>query len=104
MGINTWVAHRNKDVFGPDADAFRPERWLDQEKKKFSLMESYWLPFGSGSRTCIGKNISLLEINKLIPVLVTKFDFVPAKDCKVTNENYWLVKQKGMLCHVSERD
>ncbi|CAK7207773.1 hypothetical protein SEUCBS139899_010586 [Sporothrix eucalyptigena] len=69
-------------LFGADADEFRPERWLDQDKEKLSLMESYWLPFGAGSRTCIGKNISLLEINKLIPVLVKKFDFSLAKDCK----------------------
>ncbi|CAK7223636.1 hypothetical protein SBRCBS47491_005275 [Sporothrix bragantina] len=104
VGINSWVAHRNRDVFGADADEFRPERWLIQDSAKLSLMESYWLPFGVGSRTCIGKNISLLEINKLIPVLLKKFDFSPAKNCKVTNENYWLVKQKDMFCQVATRD
>lgn len=29
VGINAWVAHRNRDVFGDDADVFRPERWLE---------------------------------------------------------------------------
>lgn len=29
VGINAWVAHANQDVFGRDADTFRPERWLE---------------------------------------------------------------------------
>ncbi|KAJ5249061.1 hypothetical protein N7468_000512 [Penicillium chermesinum] len=65
VGINAWVAHHNKEVFGPDADDFRPERWLDSEPDVLSAMERYFLAFGSGSRTCIGKNISYLEISKL---------------------------------------
>jgi cytochrome P450 len=28
VGINPFVAHRNKAVFGDDAESFRPERWL----------------------------------------------------------------------------
>ncbi|CAI4218950.1 unnamed protein product [Parascedosporium putredinis] len=33
--------------------------------------------FGQGSRTCIGKNISLMEISKVIPQIVRQFDLVP---------------------------
>lgn len=28
VGINPWVIHNNKSIFGPDAHVFRPERWL----------------------------------------------------------------------------
>ncbi|KAI8669749.1 hypothetical protein NCS57_00791000 [Fusarium keratoplasticum] len=103
VGINTWVAHRNPQVFGEDVEAFRPERWLDSDKQRLSTMESCWMPFGAGSRTCIGKNISLLEMNKLVPVLVREFDFVAYDPSKVTHEDYWLVKQRNMMCKVSRR-
>ncbi|KAJ3463618.1 hypothetical protein MRS44_008404 [Fusarium solani] len=103
VGINTWVAHRNPQVFGEDVEAFRPERWLDSDKQRLSAMESCWMPFGAGSRTCIGKNISLLEMNKLVPVLVREFDFVACDPSKVTHEDYWLVKQRNMMCKVSRR-
>ncbi|KAI3550425.1 hypothetical protein CABS03_05602 [Colletotrichum abscissum] len=103
VGVNTWVLHRNKDVFGADADEYRPDRWFSQDKEHISLMESNWIPFGVGSRTCIGKNISLLEINKLVPILVKTFDFTPVEPERIRHENYWLVKQVDMLCKVSPR-
>ncbi|KAK1856650.1 hypothetical protein CCHR01_00620 [Colletotrichum chrysophilum] len=103
VGVNTWVLHRNSSIFGLDADRYRPERWLDDDKDKLSLMEANWIPFGTGSRTCIGKNVSLLEINKLIPVLVKRFNFSCVNSQTARHENYWLVKQVGIHCKVSSR-
>ncbi|KAJ2901597.1 hypothetical protein MKZ38_001617 [Zalerion maritima] len=103
VGINTWVMHQNTDIFGPDAQAFRPERWLDQSSEQLSVMERHWIPFGAGSRTCIGKNISLLEMNKLIPVLIKAFDFTAVDGEKARHENYWLVQQVDVLCKITMR-
>ena len=36
-------------------------------------MEGCMLQFGMGARTCIGKNISLLEIYKLVPSFLRRF-------------------------------
>lgn len=47
VGINTWVAHYNEEVFGKDAADFRPERWIDaQQNDPVSLkrMNNYYLP------------------------------------------------------------
>jgi cytochrome P450 len=49
--------------------------------------------FGAGTRTCIGKNISLLEMTKLVPSLVKRFDFVPADKEEWTTHSGWFVKQ-----------
>jgi cytochrome P450 len=77
VGINAWVAHRNTSVYGPDADKWRPERWLEIEADgRGAEVEQYFLAFGLGSRTCIGKNISFLELNKLVPQLLRQFDLV----------------------------
>jgi cytochrome P450 len=57
IGINPAVVHYNKDIFGEDADCFNPSRWLERDARK---MDRYLIPFGTGSRTCIGKNVSLL--------------------------------------------
>lgn len=44
MGVNTWVAHRNSIVFGPDPDTFRPERWLDSDPDQLAHMDRYFMP------------------------------------------------------------
>ena len=55
VGANPWVVHRNKEVFGEDVHAFRPERWM---KEDTGDMHRFFFTFGSGSRMCIGRNIS----------------------------------------------
>ncbi|OGM41477.1 hypothetical protein ABOM_010074, partial [Aspergillus bombycis] len=62
IGTNPWVIHRNKQIFGEDADVFRPERWLEGNA---SRKERFFFAFGAGSRTCIGKSLGLLEISKV---------------------------------------
>ncbi|KAK0739378.1 cytochrome P450 [Apiosordaria backusii] len=61
VGMNPWVVHRNKEVFGDDSDQFVPERWLCDRDRRVK-MERCLLTFGAGRRTCLGKNISYLEI------------------------------------------
>lgn len=75
VGVNAWVIHNNKDIYGPDADVFRPERWLTTDKEERAVLDRNFLAFGNGARTCIGKNISLLEMSKVIPQIVRKYDF-----------------------------
>ncbi|KIV79764.1 hypothetical protein PV11_07309 [Exophiala sideris] len=74
VAANCWVAHYNKQVFGDDADEFRPERWFG-DKEEVAAMNRYWIPFGHGAGTCLGKNISLMEISKVVPHLLRKYDF-----------------------------
>lgn len=41
--MNPYVVHRNKEIFGEDADIFRPERWFEREEK---TMNRYMLQVG----------------------------------------------------------
>lgn len=86
VGCSAWVIHRNREIFGDDADMYRPERWLgngtttrdqnnpdDSWRQKLAEMNACMFQFGMGSRTCIGKNISLMEVYKLIPTVLRRF-------------------------------
>ncbi|KAF5230027.1 hypothetical protein FANTH_14008 [Fusarium anthophilum] len=44
VGINIWVAHRDIEVFGHDADEFSPERWLQDDVDRVALMNRFWMP------------------------------------------------------------
>lgn len=52
------------------------------------------IQFGAGARTCLGKNISMLEMSKLLPQLVRRFDFVPEGNTEWQTSSGWFVKQK----------
>lgn len=39
VGINAWVSHRDKGVFGGDAEEWRPERWVEIEGEERKRME-----------------------------------------------------------------
>ncbi|GKT76950.1 pisatin demethylase [Colletotrichum tofieldiae] len=73
VGCSAWALHYNPKVTTAP-EVFRPERWLDGSVRDLSQKPSESFSFGGGSRVCIGKNISLLEIFKVIPQIVREFD------------------------------
>ncbi|OAL35460.1 hypothetical protein AYO20_05310 [Fonsecaea nubica] len=72
-------------VFGKDARAFNPERWMrqageteDEFRERKVRMHRSMLVFGHGSRSCIGKNIVQLELYKIWATLLRIYKFEPA--------------------------
>ena len=70
--VNVWAIGRDPDVWGDDADEFRPERFVgssvDVKGQDFEL-----LPFGSGRRMCPGIGIGLKMVQVVLANLVHGF-------------------------------
>ncbi|KAF2133154.1 cytochrome P450 [Dothidotthia symphoricarpi CBS 119687] len=82
VGYSAWSMHRNnRDLYGADAAAFRPERWfvdesLPGEKDRLARMtKTNDMIFGYGRWVCLGRTIALLEIYKCVFELFRHFDF-----------------------------
>jgi len=74
--VNLWSMVRDKDIFGQDADVFRPERFIDcNEATKARLVKQVDLAFGHGRWMCPGKTLAWLELNKVFVELLRAFDF-----------------------------
>ena len=58
--------HRRKDIFGEDADEFKPERW--------ATLRPGWafLPFSGGPRVCIGRKDFLHPCPQIISLIFTR--------------------------------
>lgn len=41
VGMNPAVVHHDKTIFGDDAEAFRPERWIKSSREQISLMDRH---------------------------------------------------------------
>ena len=73
VGCHPWVVQRDRNTFGEDCDIYCPDRWLtDAETTR--KMERAMLQFGAGSHVCLGQNIALLEIYKLVPSLLRTYE------------------------------
>jgi cytochrome P450 len=53
VGTQNYTIHRDYEAF-PQPEAFRPERWLDDDKDMQQLRKKAFTPFGVGSRKCVG--------------------------------------------------
>jgi cytochrome P450 len=55
VGYCPYIMHRRQEIFGPDAEAFRPDRWLEEGGRLFSTVGFGYLPFNGGPRVCLGR-------------------------------------------------
>lgn len=88
VSIPTWVVHRDEAIW-PNSEQYLPERWLDEKAKEW---QSYYVPFSTGARGCVGRNISLLEQYVLLAALVKRYDF------ELEDENWVLDREEALVC------
>lgn len=74
VGQNLWGITHSKNVFGEDADQFRPERWLTANADKRRIMtDTTEMVFGYGKYLCLGKQMALVELNKIFVEVCDKW-------------------------------
>ncbi|KAL3963284.1 hypothetical protein ACCO45_000288 [Purpureocillium lilacinum] len=96
-------------IYGADAKAFRPERWLvaaEEDPDRHALMlRTNELVFGHGKYQCLGKPVAQLELAKTIFELLRNFDMTlvhPTKPWDARN-TLGLFVISDMWVHVTER-
>lgn len=102
VGCNPCIVHYDTTVFGDDASSFRPERWLVSETRSRE-MEKYLLMFGSGTRTCLGKNIALVELCTVVPEIIRGFEIEMGEGAEWDVEDMWFRKQRGVVVNIKRR-
>jgi cytochrome P450 len=91
------AVHRRAGVYDRP-DEFRPERFLD---KKYTPYEA--LPFGGGSRRCVGMAFALYEIKVVLSTLLEKFQLeVVQKSVRASWRGTFLTPSKGLQVRVRE--
>lgn len=69
------TGHSATHVWGPDARAFNPRRFLDwSEKSARERRHASYMPFGGGKHLCPGRNLAKAEILGLVVALALSFD------------------------------
>ncbi|KAF8713807.1 cytochrome P450, partial [Rhizoctonia solani] len=69
--------HRRKDLWGPDAEDFDPERWLDERLKKYVTPNPFiFLPFNAGPRICLGQQFAYNEASYFLSRLLQRVESI----------------------------
>jgi cytochrome P450 len=70
--VSMYTTHRDPRFF-PEPDAFLPERWLEGLEKR--LPKAAFIPFGLGSRKCVGASFAMMEMALLLATVARRWRF-----------------------------
>ncbi|KAK1752595.1 cytochrome P450 [Echria macrotheca] len=106
IGHNLFGLMMSEDIFGADAQIFRPERFLECDTPKKAEMErTVELAFGSGKWMCAGKLVAFSQLTKVVFELLTTFEYEfvhPGKPWEEESAIFW--QQANMLVRIRERE
>ncbi|KIK57096.1 hypothetical protein GYMLUDRAFT_773407 [Collybiopsis luxurians FD-317 M1] len=83
IAVSILNSNRNTDLWGKDADEWKPERWLSPlpatvTDARIPGVYSHLMTFIGGGRSCIGFKFSQLEMKVVVSTLVESFKFSPS--------------------------
>jgi cytochrome P450 family 13 len=71
--VDLFSLHHDKDIWGPDAEEFVPDRWLKPN------VPTAFYPFGGGPRICIGMRLAYLEEKLILVHILRRFKLAKGK-------------------------
>ena len=75
VAYSVYAMHRRPDLYGLDADIFRPERWDEPMPLLDDPINASWgyLPFNGGPRKCLGMDFGLTEAAYVVVRLIQRY-------------------------------
>ena len=97
--ISILLVHHREDVY-PEPFAFRPERFLGVKPGTYT-----WLPFGGGTRRCLGASLALAEQRVVLEAIARRTDLAPVDPApeKARHRNVTMIPARGTEVIVRER-
>jgi cytochrome P450 len=106
-GTSARAVNCSREIFGPDAEEFRPERWIPQsleDQERIRKERSILMTFGMGSRSCIGKHLATVELYKYIGQFFRHFDAEVADATKPwKTKTQWFSLHQDFLVTITRR-
>uniref|UniRef100_A0A0D9VMW3 Cytochrome P450 n=1 Tax=Leersia perrieri TaxID=77586 RepID=A0A0D9VMW3_9ORYZ len=83
-GTNMWIdvvaMHRDVELWGEDADLFRPERFMKEAVQGGCRHRMGFVPFGFGGRICVGRNLTAMELRVVLAMVLRRFELEVAPE------------------------
>ncbi|XP_063365514.1 cytochrome P450 4g15-like [Cydia amplana] len=98
--IVPFVLHRSKRLWGPDAEDFRPDRFLPENS--VDRHPCAFIPFSFGGRNCIGRYFGMLAMKTLLASILRTYE-VSAKPCGALKIEILLIPVSGHMITLNKR-
>ncbi|KAE8814177.1 Secologanin synthase [Hordeum vulgare] len=72
LTIPVKTIHRDKELWGEDADEFKPKRFENGATRAANHPNAF-VPFSSGPRACVGQNFAMIEVKVVMAMILQKF-------------------------------
>lgn len=79
VAFSVYSMHRRPDLYGLDAEIFRPERWDDPDlplKRDKSIERWGYLPFNGGPRICLGMDFAMVEAAFVVVKMLQRYSVI----------------------------
>ncbi|KAF2266735.1 cytochrome P450 alkane hydroxylase [Lojkania enalia] len=85
VAFSVYSMHRRPDLYGMDAELFRPERWDENMPMDHDPTNHKWgyLPFHGGPRICLGMDFALTEAGYVVARLLQRFPTIKLPETEV---------------------
>jgi benzoate 4-monooxygenase len=84
LSVPSYTIHHSKDIWGPDAEEFRPERWESVTTRQ----KNAFIPFSYGPRACVGRNVAEMEMKMIAATWVRRYDVTLEQGHMQTREGF----------------
>jgi cytochrome P450 len=102
VNYSSWASHHLPDVFA-EPGSFRPERFVPDARA--ALPKGAYIPFGGGSRTCIGMRFGQLEVRAIATLILSRFALeLPADFALSIRQMPTISPREGLPVIVRERE
>lgn len=96
LSVPAYTIHHSKEIWGEDADEFRPERWETINERQ----KNAFIPFSYGPRSCVGRNVAEMELALIVGTVFRRYEFELYQDVLETREGFL---RKPLECIVGVR-
>ncbi|MFE9443661.1 cytochrome P450 [Streptomyces sp. NPDC006602] len=99
--VITPMLHRDRAVWGADAEEFDPDRF--EAKAVRSRPPHTFKPFGTGARACIGRQFALHEATLVLGLLLRRYELRPDPDYRLRVTERLTLMPEGLRLHLERR-
>ena len=93
--VPIYAIHRDPEIYA-DPEEYKPERWVEgtREYAADKHVPGKWMPFGEGTRVCVGQRLALIEAKIALAHVFRKY--APSLPCIATKK---IIKKESSRRH-----